>query len=204
MSPAAIAGLILAGGASSRIGSPKSLLRVGGETFLDRLIAVFASVCDPVVVVLGHDADRVRQGIEHPGFAAFTVNPDPDRGMLSSLQCGLLKISATSPVIFTPVDYPGFRQTTLARIAAALNEGSSDVVIPLHYGCKGHPVGIASPVVRDLLALPCSAQARDVIRQYRDRTRFVEVDDPGIVADIDTPADYANFVTAGLAGSSHP
>jgi molybdenum cofactor cytidylyltransferase len=205
MSDAAIAGLILAGGASRRMGTPKTLLRIGTETFLDRLIGVFAPICAPVIVVLGHDSAWVRQGLERPGGATFTINPDPDRGMLSSLQCGLAKLPSNAPaVIFTPVDYPSFRDTTIVRMAEAFSERHFDVVIPVYRGRKGHPVCVSRRVVQELLELPCTAQARDVIRQYGERTCFADVDDPGIVADIDTPDDYAKFLTAQAEGLCYP
>ena len=115
--------------------------------------------------------------------------------MLSSLQCGLSEVpSNASAVIFTPVDYPSFQSATLGRIAVAFREHGSDIVIPVYLGRNGHPVCVSRRIVQELLALPVSAQARDVIRQHRDRTCFVDVDDPGVVADIDTPADYQKLL----------
>ena len=82
-----IAGIILAAGASSRMGTPKALLDYRGETFLDRLIRVLGAVCDPVIVVLGYHAEQIRAGVN--GRVQFVVNPTPTRGQLSSLQTGL-------------------------------------------------------------------------------------------------------------------
>ena len=93
---AKIAGIILAGGASRRMGTPKALLRFQNETFLDRLIGVFSPVCDPVIVVVGLHADQIRAGIERADDVRFAVNPDPERGMLSSLQCGLALLPSGS------------------------------------------------------------------------------------------------------------
>ena len=95
-----IAGIILAAGASSRMGSPKALLALDGETFLDRLIAAFEPHCAPVLVVLGFHAGRTRAGICRSGDVTFVTNPDPDRGMLSSLQCGLAEVPATARASF--------------------------------------------------------------------------------------------------------
>ncbi|HXF27317.1 MAG TPA: NTP transferase domain-containing protein, partial [Bryobacteraceae bacterium] len=82
-----ICGLILAAGASRRMGTSKALLTVGGETFLDRLIGLLSVVCEPVIVVTGHDALQAKDGM-------FVTNPEPERGMLSSLQCGLRAVPA--------------------------------------------------------------------------------------------------------------
>lgn len=197
MSAAPIAGLILAGGASRRMGTPKALLPVAGETFLDRLIGIFAATCDPVIVVLGHDSSRVRVGLKRPGQATFTINPDPDRGMLSSLQCGLGELPVNSPgVMFTPVDYPSFQAATLARIEGVFRAGGCEVVIPKYGERNGHPVCVSRRIVQELLALPASAQARDVLRLNRNRTCFLDLEDAGILADVDTPADYAQLVAA--------
>ncbi|MGI8743204.1 MAG: nucleotidyltransferase family protein [Bryobacteraceae bacterium] len=186
MSEPPIAGLILAAGASRRMGTPKALLRIQGETFLDRLIGVFSHRLSPVIAVGG-------QAFSLPSRPAvtFAINPDPERGMLSSLQCGLQELPSTSAgVVFTPVDYPAIRSATVERIIAAFRSHACDVVIPVCGEIHGHPVCVSRRVIHDLLKLPVTAQARDTIRQYRDRTVFVEVEDPGITADVDTPEDY--------------
>ena len=87
-----IAAIILAAGASSRMGSPKALLEYRGETFADRLIRVLSGVCDPVIVVTGRHHKAIRAGVR--GKACFVVNPDPDRGQLSSLQRALAEVPA--------------------------------------------------------------------------------------------------------------
>ena len=76
----AIAGLILAAGASTRMGSPKALLDYGGETFLDRLIGLLAGVCGSVTVVLGYHAAVIHSGIRRVAQAVFVLNPEPSRG----------------------------------------------------------------------------------------------------------------------------
>src|SRR5260221_10022704 len=79
-----IAGIILAAGASSRMGSPKALLDFRGERFIERLVRVFSCVCDPVIVALGYHADAIRPAIQ--ASARIVINPAPERGQLSSLQ----------------------------------------------------------------------------------------------------------------------
>ncbi len=202
-SPVYIAGLILAGGASRRMGTPKALLRIGAQTFLDRLVEVFSSVVDAAIVVLGHDSELVRRGIDPLTVARIIVNPEPERGMLSSLQCGLRALpSETGAVIFMPVDYPNCQGTTVARIAAEFRAcrrtEHCDVVIPVCRGVKGHPVCISRRVADQLMEMPFTGQARDVIRQNAGTTLFVEVDDPGIAADVDTPEDYERLLASCL------
>ena len=88
------AGLILAGGASRRMGRPKALLEYEGETFLGRLQRIFLEHTDPVVIVLGHDAGNLRWLLDPRVKQA--LNSDPERGMLSSLQAGLRKSARLS------------------------------------------------------------------------------------------------------------
>ncbi len=185
MSPA---GLILAAGASRRMGSPKALLEYEGETFLDRWIRLFASVCDPVIVVLGFDADRILSQIRRPAEATFVLNPDPARGMLSSLQTGLRAVPAAAErVLFTLVDHPRVSASTIAAVAAA----TAPVVIPVYDEERGHPVSIARRIMEEILALGPEASPKDVMHRHKHETDFLNAGDPGVLADIDDPESYA-------------
>jgi molybdenum cofactor cytidylyltransferase len=186
-----IAGVILSGGASRRMGTPKALLQYQGETFLDRLIRLFSAVCDPVVVVLGHDASRIQAGLKNPGEALFVVNPDPDRGMLSSLQCGagIPACLGLDAVLFTPVDHPNIEASTLATLSDSFFTHRAPVTVPVFLGRKGHPVCISREVIGQLLALPPTSDTGEIIRAHP--IRRIEVDDPGVVSDIDDPQAYA-------------
>jgi len=186
-----IGGIILSGGASRRMGKPKALLLIESETFLDRMIRLFSNVCDPVIVVLGHNAEQIRSGIQRASQVTFVVNPDPERGMLSSLQCGLAALPADADaVMFTPVDHPGIQGSTIEKLAA----GKAPLTIPTHGGSHGHPVCIARPLIAELLALPASAQARDVIHRHLSEASLVEVDDSAVGIDIDDPSAYAELL----------
>ena len=190
-----MAGLILAGGASRRMGTPKALLAYRGETFLDRMIRLFSDVCRPVIVVLGHQPEQIRSGIQRVSEAIFTVNRDPERGMLSSLQCGLRIAPADAgAVMFTPVDHPHLQSATLARLASNFEAARAPVVVPVYGGCHGHPVCISRALADELLALPPDAMASDVIHRHAAQTVYIEVDDPAVVTDVDDPQAYAGLL----------
>lgn len=187
------AAIILAGGASRRMGSPKALLPIGGDTFAGRLIRIFDGLCSQVIVVLGHDADRIRTGIEQP--AEFAFNPDHALGQLTSLQCGLRAIRAeVDAVFFTPVDYPAFRRETVEELLG--RAGQAPVIVPQYQGRHGHPVLIATEVATEILALPPTGSARDVIHRHVRHTLYVDVNDPGILRDVDDPAAYEALLQA--------
>jgi molybdenum cofactor cytidylyltransferase len=193
--PPAIAGIILSGGASRRMGTPKALLRFHNETFLDRLVRVFSTICDPIIVVVGLHADRIRSGIERGGEVLFAVNPDPDRGMLSSLQCGLALVPPNvDAAMFLPVDHPRMAPDTVQSIAERFGRDRSPVTVPVYLGEHGHPVCIARPLIDELLALPPDAKASDVIHRHVARTSYIDVLDPGVVTDVDDPAAYADLL----------
>jgi molybdenum cofactor cytidylyltransferase len=192
-----IGGVILAAGASRRMGSPKALLEIGGETFLDRLIGAFRPYCTPVVVVLGHHAEIIRSGAKRLREAEVVVNSLPERGQLSSLQCGLRALPPEcDAVMFTPVDYPRVLSSTIGVLAQAMDAeiGKDDeppsVFVPTHKGRHGHPVGARRELIAELLHLPEDATTREVIHRHGNRTRYIEVGDPGILCDIDDPETY--------------
>ena len=204
------------------MGTPKALLAYRGETFLDRLIRIFNETCSSVTVVLGHDP-TIRHRIRRASEATFVNNPDHEKGQLTSLQCGLKAIPANAEaVIFTPVDYPAIEATTIcALIDAALVSVRIDknaqvgqdgidaglnvtppncnlplVVVPRHEGRNGHPVLFASSLIAAFLALPPDAEARTIIRRNIADTAYVDVQDPGILKDIDDPQAYAELLEA--------
>lgn len=186
-----IAGIILAAGASSRMGSPKALLDYRGETFVGRLVRVLGGCCNPVIVVLGNHADLLRQDV--PATAQIVINPDPSRGQLSSLQTGLAALPAeVDGFAFIPVDSPAVTEETVAKLARAFEDRSTATrfVIPRQSGRRGHPVFAARSVAAELLALPSTAEAREVVHAHVDQTEYVDVNDAGIFTDVDDPEAY--------------
>ena len=177
------------------MGTPKALLQLNGETFLDRLIRSFSEVGITHIVVLGHQAEQIRSGIQRGAGVQFAVNPDPERGMLSSLQCGLEAVPPEAEaVMFTPVDHPNLESSTLEKLISHFNAEGAQVTIPTFQGKHGHPVLTARALIGELLALPTTAQASDVIHRYRSQTAYISVDDSAVTTDIDDRAAYAELL----------
>lgn len=176
------------------MGFPKALLRYGEETFLDRLAGLFAARCSPVIVVLGAEADRIRAA-GHPA-ATFVVNPDWARGQTTSMQCGLGALPPEADgVLFTLVDHPAVRPATIDALLARPH--ATPLRVPRYHGRRGHPIWFSRELIPEFLALSETGAARDVVRSHAAQTEFLEVDDPGILADIDDPEAYR-----GLMGGS--
>lgn len=196
-----IAGIILAAGASSRMGSPKALLEYRGESFIQRLVRVLSPVCGQVIVVLGYHAADIRPGI--PDSAVITINPAPDRGQLSSLQTALAALPPDAEgFLFTPVDSPAVASETVVRLADEFRrrDPATLLVIPRIQrpsGPKrGHPVFASRAIAEELLALPAAAMASEVIHGHIPQTVYVDVDDPGILTDIDDREAYRRLSEA--------
>jgi CTP:molybdopterin cytidylyltransferase MocA len=177
------------------MGTPKALLLFQNETFLDRLIRIFGRVCDPLVVVVGQHANQIQAGIERGRDVLFAENPEPDRGMLSSLQCGLALVpDGVSAAMFLPVDHPDIQVSTIETLAAQFRSHRAPVTVPTYAGEHGHPVCIAHALITELLALPPDAKASDVIHRHVAQTAYVEVSDPAVVTDVDDPSAYAELL----------
>ncbi|MGB7761963.1 MAG: nucleotidyltransferase family protein [Bryobacteraceae bacterium] len=213
------AGLILAAGESRRMGTPKALLRYRDESFLDTLIGRFETRCSPVIVVLGAAARQVRAATSRA--AAFVENVRWESGQTSSMQCGLRDVPAEAEgVLFTLVDHPAVRMETIDALLDA-SAGASDepgklkhappgtnrcggrrsesgalVRVPRYQGRNGHPIWFSRGLIAEFLALAESGAAREVVRAHIAETEFMDVDDAGVLADIDDPAAYRALIEA--------
>jgi len=193
-----IAGLILAAGESRRMGSPKALLPFQGTTFLDTLIALFSARCSTVIVVLGAEAETIRRTVHRN--AEFVYNRDYLSGQTSSLQAGLRAVpSGVDGVLFTLVDHPSISGET---IDALLVRPFPLVRIPRFEGERGHPVWFRRDLIPEFLSLPPDGAANQVVRSHRDQTEFLDVTDPGVIADIDDPAAYQELLASSTRGQA--
>lgn len=189
------AGIILAAGRSSRMGRPKALLPLRGQTFLAAVSNAFLEAFEPVVVVLGHDADEIETKAGLDERVQVVRNPDYDRGMLSSLQCGIAALPREiKAAAFTLVDHPAVQAATLRALADHFRNCGAEVVLPRYQAERGHPVIIKRSILDELAALPADASPKAVLRARRTEASFLDVEDPGVVADIDTPQDYQRLL----------
>ena len=189
-----IRGIVLAAGASQRMGSPKPLLTAGGHSFVRRVLQTLqtAGITDSVVVVRP-DAGNVRDEVIAAGYGRPVVNPDPGRGQLSSLVTGLDAVDApgVSGVLVTLVDVPLIEPATVAALLSRASGSPAPILRATHRGRHGHPVVFKRVVFDALRGADLSRGAKPVMRAYG--VENVEVDDPGVLRDFDTPEDYANL-----------
>ena len=195
-----IAGVILAAGRSTRMGRSKALLIApGGRTFVAQLVETLClgGVESPFVVGRVDD-DALRVEVESLGARArWIVNPDADTGgQLSSLLAGLRKADRPGirAVMIAPVDAPMIAAETVARLAAIFSSTGASIVRPRYQGRNGHPVVFSRAVFDELRRADPAIGAKAVLRAHRDSIVDVDVPDPGVAADIDTPEDYDKLV----------
>jgi molybdenum cofactor cytidylyltransferase len=176
------------------MGFPKAMLKYRDESFLDTLIGLLAPHCSPVIVVLGASSDRIRESTARS--ATFVFNPNFQRGMTTSLQCGLRALPPQADsVLFTLVDHPAVSTATIQTLLAVREPLMR---VPRHAGRRGHPIWFSRELAPEFLTLPETGMARDVVRAHEADTQVLDVDDPGVLADIDDPIEYIRLTGAPL------
>lgn len=179
------AAIILAAGESRRMGTPKASLPFRGGTFLSVLSGVFLPHCSPVVAVFGFDGDRLRETAGSDVIAV--VNRNYEEGMLTSLKAGLRALPPDrDSIVFTLVDHPAVSADTVSRLLAS----RASIAIPRYRGKRGHPVRISRDIAREFLNEPSSSKVRNVIDRHGALIDYLDVDDCGVVDDIDDPELY--------------
>jgi molybdenum cofactor cytidylyltransferase len=200
---ASFAGVILAAGESSRMGTDKALLAwpprieaAKSETgsFLSAAIDALSAASDFVLVVAGKNEPALAP-IAYAKGGSFVVNPDPSRGQFSSLQVGLQGVlnHGRDTAIVTLVDRPPAKPATVRLLREVYESAGNEVwaVVPEFEGKHGHPFIVGREMIEAFLRAPANATARDVEHQHQDHMRYVAVDDPFVVMNVNTPQEYA-------------
>jgi nicotine blue oxidoreductase len=191
------------------MGRPKALLRVGGVTFLGRAVrSLLEGGCAPVVVVLASgDAAGTREA-EAAG-AQVLINPDPGEGPITSLRLALAAVGADAAgLVVHPVDHPLVRADTVAALIAAADSTGAALTLPVHGGERGHPAVFGAALFAELADPALEGGARTVTYRHLEGALLVEVDDAGVLTDIDTPEIYESVLAAQAggpgSGGAHP
>jgi molybdenum cofactor cytidylyltransferase len=197
-----IEGILLAAGESRRMGFPKPLLRLNGETFLNHIAASMLAVVDRLIIVLGAHREAVHAALWADSRIIIVDNPDYAQGQLSSIKAGLRAVSAQADAaIIHLIDHPIVQPETFSRLAEMYRESDKPILITRCVGKRGHPVLFDRSLFDELQRAPLNVGARAVVNADSGRVIYVDVDDPGVLLDLDTPADLAR---AGLPAVPTP
>lgn len=191
-----VAAVIAAAGLSSRMGRFKPLLPFGKRTAVEMVTGAFAgNRVAPIVVVGGHRFRDLEQVVSGTG-AMCTYNPEYRQGMFSSFKHGLGALPGGVDAVFVhPVDIPLISQQIVRCMLKAFENRPDAGIYPCHKGRPGRPVLIPGDILGDILASGDKGGLRVVLNAYADRFRFVEVDHPGILWDMDEMEDYQRLRT---------
>lgn len=191
-------GLLLAAGAGSRFGGDKLLAPLHGTPLVLHALYALRPAVTQIIAVVRPGSDQLTALLTQAG-ADVTVCDQAADGMGHSLACGARRVPADTNLLIALGDMPAVAADTIARIIAALDGGAA-IAVPCHHGRRGHPVGFAARLVPTLQALTQDQGARRVLLANADAVLEIPVDDPGVLADVDTAADLARAADHFSAG----
>lgn len=144
---------------------------------------------DEVVVVVGPESPRALTEVLHALPVRAVLNPDPDRGMFSSIHAGLA-VADGSPVLVLPADMPFVTAGTVGAVIAEC-VARDRVVVPAIGDRHGHPVAMPAAVARTIAAGPSHGTLKEALRAAAGPPVELQMTDPGILRDVDVPADLS-------------
>ncbi len=185
---AAVAGVLLAAGSSSRFGADKLLHRLpDGEVLAVRSARNLWTAVPRSIAVVRDSRSELASLLQAAGLTLVACDRAAE-GMGASLACGVAASADAEGWVIALADMPFVRPDTIAAVAAALARGAP-IAAPVHDGRRGHPVGFSRPFLNDLLALSGDSGARRVVVAHADATFLIPCNDPGAVRDVDLPGD---------------
>lgn len=208
MNKRSVVSIILAAGASRRMGQPKQLLPYQGQTLLSHVIqCLLAAPCSAVVVVLGANADEIEPSIER--FPVKTVrNPDWSQGISSSIRCGveytreqIFDFFSMDGMIFVVCDQPFISTQIIEQLIGCYNKQNQSIIACHYNETIGTPVLFDRSFYSELVNLKGDQGAKKIIQKYRDQVATIRFPDGEI--DLDTFSEYQQFVSESLHLSGH-
>lgn len=187
-----VSGLVLAAGASTRLGQPKQLLPLGPTTLLGRVVSEVeaASALDEVVVVIGGAAAEVRQRVDFGG-ATVVENPEFGQGCASSYRTGIAAVDARAEAVAVLLgDQPGVDPAVIDAVVDEWRRTRARIMLASYRGREGHPLVFARELFEQLAALRGDKAAWKIVDAHRDWIRPVPVDRPR-PRDVNTLQEYA-------------
>lgn len=185
-----VTAVVLAAGDSRRMGYPKALLPWRGSTFVGTIAArIVEAGLRPPLIVLGRHASAIRPHV--PKGAASIVNPDPDRGQLSSLQLAIAQAGASCDgIMIWPVDQPGVSTPLVRGLVSLFEAADVPLVFPVCCGRRGHPAIIGQALFVELMQLDPSASPKPVFQRHSPNAVLLDTAETACIEDVDTPEDY--------------
>ncbi len=189
-----VSAIVLAAGMSRRMGAPKQLLRAGGISLLEHTLThVRKSTVGDIILVLGFAAEQIREQISTEGLKVV-INEAYQEGMASSLRAGIAALAPqTQAALIVLADLPLVRPRTLDRLIEHHRKFHPQIVIPTYKGFRGNPVLLDRSVFTEVTDLRGDIGCRAIFGKHTENIARLEVDDPGIILDVDTRQDFEKY-----------
>lgn len=183
-----LAAVILSGGASRRMGSPKALLSYQGRPFLEHLLDVARhKKIGTRRVVLGADADPISKEIQLSP-EEIVLNEDWEKGQLSSIQAALRSLPPeTDGIVLFLIDHPLISATLVDELIETFYSSGKGIVLPVYEGRRGHPVLFSSALFAELMNAPLETGARSVVWAHADQVQIVQTNEEGCILNLNDP-----------------
>lgn len=182
-----IAGVLLAAGSGTRFGGHKLLARLPDGKTIGVTAAHHLIHALPDSVAVLRPGDDVLAALLVSAGLRVVINPKADDGMGTSLACGVAAVAADGWVVAL-ADMPAIRPATIQVVVEALTDGAQ-LAAPVYRGQRGHPIGFARSFQPALIALDGDSGGRHILERHAQELRLIQVDDPGVLFDIDRVAD---------------
>jgi molybdenum cofactor cytidylyltransferase len=193
-----LAAVILSGGASSRMGSPKALLPYQGRPFLEHLLEV---TVQPEIgvrrVVLGAHAESIAKSIHLRGDE-IVINADWEKGQLSSIQAALRSLPpGTDGMLLCLIDHPLISRSLVQELIEHFYKSGKLIVLPVYEGRRGHPVIFSSKLYEELLRAPMETGARAVVWAHSADVEDLPTNEEGCVLNLNDPETMNKAIGGG-------
>lgn len=186
-----------AAGSSRRMGRPKLLLPFKGGPLVASVVnALLGGGAEEVVLVTSPDDEELQGWARRAGITSI-VNPDPERGMLSSIREGIGALGGAAELdrrgitlLVSPADLPNLQAETVLELLRRMRESRAPIAEPVFRGKRGHPLAIAPALIPEIETLDPNVGLRQLRDRHAAELLEMAVEDAGVVQDIDTPEDY--------------
>jgi len=189
-------GLLIAAGLSSRMGKPKALLLQDDLPFAIVILKKMILVCDNIIVVLGHSAEKIKRELqvfinnseELKSRVKFVTNEQYQKGMFSSLKCGLNEVKNSEWLLYHFVDQPGLPKIFYQEFRDQIDY-EYDWIQPAYINEKGHPILLHNSIFNSILELPDDSSLKEISKNNKIKKKFWDCTYKEIFQDIDYPSD---------------
>ncbi len=180
-------GLIVAAGLSSRAKGYKMSYKFFDLTLIEKAVFTFKPFCRKIYVVVGFNHLIIREILEKYDFVEIIYNENYESGMFNSIKLGINAITCNK-LLFMPGDYPNVKKSTVEKMLLC----DEEVVIPSYNYHSGHPILIEGKLLREITEDSKYLTLKDVVKSKK--VQYVNVNDKGILMDVDTLGDYKNLL----------